>query len=87
MTIALASILDTAAAGPLRAELRKAVDGGRPIVIDGSGVERTGQACLQVLVAAQAAAVGAGLTFRIDEPSDKLADMAILAGLRPLLAA
>lgn len=87
MTIALASILDTAAAGPLRAELRKAVDGGRPVVIDGSAVERTGQACLQVLVAAKAAADGAGLAFGIQEPSAALTEMATLAGLHSLVAA
>lgn len=87
MTIALASILDTAAAGTLRAEVRKAVDRGQPIVIDASAVDRAGQACLQVLVAAEAAAAVAGVPFRLQAPSDAFTDMATLAGLHPLVRA
>lgn len=82
----LAAILDTAAAGPLRGALRQAIDGGAPLILDGSGVERIGQACLQVLLAGKAAAEGQGLAFAIEAASPALDGMANLAGLSILLA-
>ncbi|HET9511839.1 MAG TPA: STAS domain-containing protein [Sphingomonas sp.] len=87
MTLALASVLDTAAAGPLRTAMRKAVDRGQPIVIDASAVERAGQACLQVLIAAAAAAASAGIPFRLEASSEAYTDMATLAGLPTLVRA
>lgn len=87
MTIALAAILDTAAATPLRQTLRTAIDAGQPIRIDAAGVERVGQACLQILVATEAAAESAGIEFSITGASPAFADMATLAALDTLLAA
>ena len=80
MTIALPAVLDTPAAAPLRQTLRDAVGNGQPILIDASGVERIGQACLQVLAAVEAAAEDAGQEFRIVGASPVFADMATLAG-------
>lgn len=86
MTIMLASLLDTAAAGPLRQTLRKALGEEGPLALDGSGVERAGQASLQVLAAAAAAAAAAGREFRIVGASPVLTEMAGLAGLPSLVA-
>lgn len=85
MTTLLPASLDTAAASPLRLELRTLVDAHEPVMLDGSAVERIGQACLQVLAAAQIAATAAGLAFAIDMPSPPLTEMAGLAGLATLL--
>ena len=85
MTTLLPASLDTAAAGPLRLELRTPVDAHEPVMLDGSAVERIGQACLQVLAAAQIAAAAAGIAFAIDTPSPALTEMAGLAGLATLL--
>ncbi|WP_294318272.1 STAS domain-containing protein [uncultured Sphingomonas sp.] len=87
MTIALPAILDTPAAAPLRQTLRDAIGTGRPIQLDASGVERIGQACLQVLAAAEVAAEEAGQPFHITGASPVFADMATLAALDTLLAA
>lgn len=87
MTIVLAAVLDTAAAAPLRQTLRTAIDAVQPINIDASGVERIGQACLQILAAGEAAAESAGLDFHIVGASPAFADMATLAALDTLLAA
>ncbi len=87
MPIALAAVLDTAAAGPLRQTLRAAIDAGKPIRLDASGVERIGQACLQVLAAGEAAAALADIDFTIVGASPAFADMATLAALDTLLAA
>lgn len=87
MPIALAPVLDTAAAAPLRQAMRAAIDTGQSIKLDASAVERVGQACLQVLVATEAAADLAGLDFRVVGASPAFADMATLAALDTLLAA
>ncbi len=79
----LPAILDTAAAPALRDALAERLAAGEPLSLDGSAVERIGQACLQVLIAAQA--TGAG--FAITDASPALSDMTALAGLSPLLAA
>lgn len=81
MPTLLPSTLDTAAAGQLRLTLKGLVERGEPLMLDGGGVDRIGQASLQVLVAARAAAGEAGLPFRIDAPSPALDEMARLAGL------
>ncbi len=81
----LAPVLDTPAGGDLRQALRAAIAERQPLVIDGAGVEQIGLACLQVLAAARIAADGAGLPFRIANPSAPLLTMATLAGLVPAL--
>ncbi len=83
----LPAVLDTAAAPALRNLLVQHLATGAPLLLEGSGVERIGQACLQVLVAAETAAQAAGVAFAIECPSPALTDMTALAGLSPLLAA
>lgn len=73
--------LDTAAAMPLRLELLARLDAGQPLELDGSGVTRVGQACLQILVGAHIAALAQGVAFRITNASATLRDMASLARL------
>ncbi|AXJ95029.1 MULTISPECIES: STAS domain-containing protein [unclassified Sphingomonas] len=82
----LPATLDTSAASPLRHQLIASLDRGEAIRLDGSDVTRVGQACLQVLAAARAAAVARGLGFAIDDPSDALARMIALARLDAALA-
>lgn len=81
----LAPSLDTAAAAPLRLYLLGLIERHKPLVLDGSGVTRAGQACLQVLACAREEARTDGLAFRIENPSDALAGMAALAGLATVL--
>jgi len=87
MSIALPSVLDTPAASVLHSTFCDAIGRDESLLINGSAVERVGQACLQVLTAAALQARQSGLAFRIDEPSPQLAEMANLAGLDFLLAA
>jgi len=87
MTLVLPAVLDTPAAAALRQTLRDSIGSVQPIQIDASGVERIGQACLQVLAAAEAAAEDAGQEFRIVGASPAFADMATLAALDTLIAA
>jgi chemotaxis protein CheX len=82
----LPASLDTSAASPLRHDLIATLDRGEAIHLDGSGVARVGQACLQVLAAAQACAVARGVGFRLDDPSDALRHMIALARLESVLA-
>lgn len=77
--------LETAAAAPLRERLLVSLQLGKPVILDGSGVERIGQACLQVLASARAAAEQAGTAFQITDPSDALADMIRLSRLDAVL--
>ena len=84
MTVALASTLDTAAAGPLRLALRQELQRGEALVLDGGAVERIGQACLQVLAAGQADAARSDIEFRIEPASPAFVEMALLAGLPSL---
>lgn len=85
-SFALGVSLDTAAAAPLRQELLDRLARGAPLRLDGAKVRRIGLACLQVLIAARAAAAAEGLAFAIVEPSDPLRTMATLAGLDAVLA-
>jgi len=87
MSIALPSVLDTATASVLHSTFCDAIGRDEALLIDGSAVERVGQACLQVLAAATVQAQRSGFAFRIDEPSAPLAEMAKLAGLDSLLSA
>ncbi|WP_419826670.1 STAS domain-containing protein [Sphingomonas sp.] len=77
--------LDTAAAAPLHRELVSRLELGRPLLLDGSKVDHSGLACLQLLTAARAAAAEAGLAFGIAEASKPLRDAATLAGLAAVL--
>ncbi len=81
----LPSSLDTAAATALRVELLARLDAGQPVELDGSGVARVGQACLQVLVGARLAALAQGVDFSIAAPSAALRNMTSLAHLDALL--
>ena len=85
MTVPLAPRLDTAAAAPLQQMLTDRIGRGEAVVLDGSAVERTGLACLQVLAAARTAAVAHGLAFRVEQPGEPLAEMARLAGFDAIL--
>ena len=81
----LAPSLDTAAATPLRAELLTRIEQRQPLLLDGSAVTRVGQACLQVLAGARAAAAAEGLPFAVADPSEPLRDMAATARLDAVL--
>ncbi len=87
MSIVLSSRLDTAAAGPLRQALKKQIDAGLPVAIDASAVDQIGQACLQVLAAARAAAVARGLTWQVALPGAAMVEAGELAALDVLTAA
>ncbi|MDR6786817.1 chemotaxis protein CheX [Sphingomonas sp. BE138] len=87
MSIVLTSRLDTAAAGPLRQSLKKLVEEGQPIAIDASEVDQIGQACLQVLAAARAAAVARSLAWQVAAPSMAMIEAGQLAALDVLTAA
>ncbi|MBB4154346.1 chemotaxis protein CheX [Sphingomonas jinjuensis] len=81
----LGASLDTAAATKLRHDLLARLDTRQPLTIDGAEVVRVGQACLQLLASARAAAEAQQLTFAIVDPSQPLVDMATLAGLGAIL--
>ncbi len=78
-------VLDTAAAAPLRERLLVSLQLRRPVALDGSGVERLGLACLQVLASARAVAEGSGLGFSIADPSPAFSDMVRLSRLDAVL--
>ncbi|MEH3123884.1 MAG: STAS domain-containing protein [Sphingomonas phyllosphaerae] len=87
MSIVLTSRLDTAAAAPLRQSLSSLVEAAQPIVIDGGAVDQIGQACLQVLAAARAAAVARGLSWQVAFPSVAMVEAGKLAAIDVLTAA
>jgi chemotaxis protein CheX len=87
MSIVLSSRLDTAAAAPLRQSLQKLVEAAEPIAIDAGAVDQIGQACLQVLAAARAAAVARGLSWQVAFPSVAMIEAGELAALDVLAAA
>lgn len=87
MSIVLTSRLDTGAAAPLRQSLEKLVEQAQPIAIDGSAVDQVGQACLQVLAAARAAAIAHGLSYQVSFPSVALIEAGELAALDVVAAA
>jgi anti-anti-sigma regulatory factor len=68
-----------------RADRTDRLNAKEPVAIDGGQVERIGLAGLQVLLAARASAIAAGLSFSVDPCSNRLADMADLAGLDDLV--
>ncbi|MBW6525975.1 STAS domain-containing protein [Sphingomonas sp. RHCKR7] len=81
MVYVLPPRLDTAAAPPLRVALKKLVEQAQPLAVDGSAVEQIGQACLQVLIAARAAATAQGQSFALTAVSIPFADAAALAAV------
>ena len=81
---ALPSVLDLTAAAPLAAEFM--AHRGTPLMVDGSGVERLGAQCLQVLLAARNAWVADGRAFSIESPSDALSDTLARLGAADLLS-
>ena len=87
MSIVLTSRLDTAAAGPLRQSLKKLIEDAQPIAIDASAVDQIGQACLQVLAAARAAAVARNLSWQVAFPSVAMIEAGQLAALDVVTAA
>jgi chemotaxis protein CheX len=84
MTLSLPAILDTPAAADLRDALRARIATGEGVLLNGAAVEQAGLACLQLLVAAKAAAAAGGQRFAIDAAAPPLREMASLAGLSAL---
>lgn len=87
MSIVLSPRLDTAAAGPLRQSLQQLVEAGAPVAIDAAAVDQIGQACLQVLAAARAAAVARGLSWQVAFPSVAMVEAGGIAAIDVLTAA
>ena len=83
----LPALLNSAAAQPLVDLLKERLADNEPIILDGSAVSQLGQACLQVLLGARAAAASRKLSFTIHNPSEALSMMADMAGCGDLLAA
>jgi chemotaxis protein CheX len=83
----LPPLLNSAAAQPLVELIKERLAANEPIILDGSAVSQLGQACLQVLLSARAAAASRELSFTIDNPSEALSMMADMAGCNDLLAA
>jgi len=83
----LPAVLNSAAAQPLLDLLKERLADNEPIILDGSAVSQLGQACLQVLLGARAAAGSRELTFIINNPSEALSMMADMAGCGELLFA
>lgn len=79
----LPAILDLTAAGPLAAEFL--AHRGTPLMVDGSGVERMGAQCLQVLLAARNAWAADGHAFSIESPSETLTETVAAVGAADLL--
>ena len=84
-SVTLVDNLDLTAAAPLKAALLAAR--GAPLSLDASGVRRLGAQCLQVLLAARAEWSGAGLEWRITDPSPEFAEAARLLGCPDLVEA
>ncbi len=70
--VRLGAVLDIHAAEPLRAQLLSLR--GQSVVVDGSGVERLGGLCLQVLISAQKTWAGDGHSLVIEGASRDFAD-------------
>jgi len=83
----LPAVLNAAAAQPLLNLLKERLADNEPLILDGSAVSQLGQACLQVLLGARAAAGGRELAFTITNPSEALSMMADVAGCSDLLLA
>lgn len=79
--VRLAANLDLLAAKPLHQELMALR--GKPVRIDGSGVERLGAQCLQVMLAAAAAWKMEGMALQLDDASPALIEGLELLGFHP----
>lgn len=77
----LASILDLTAAEPLHRQLLAAARSGRPVLLDGTAVERVSTAVVQVLLAAASEAHGRGVSFDLRTPSPELKSALIDLGV------
>jgi chemotaxis protein CheX len=76
--LSLPAVLDLNAAAPLARELGDLR--GRPLILDGSAVQRLGGQCLQVLLSAKATWAADGQDFSLAGPSDELTAALALAG-------
>ncbi|GAA3793860.1 hypothetical protein GCM10022600_13920 [Qipengyuania pelagi] len=85
MSLELPSNITVGEAERLAQAVIERINAKEPVAIDGGQVERIGLAGLQVLLAARASAIAAGLSFSVDPCSNRLADMADLAGLDDLV--
>ena len=83
----LPATLNAAAAQPLLDLLKERLADNEPIILDGSAVLQLGQACLQVLLGARAAASNREVAFTINNPSEALSMMVDMAGCGELLVA
>lgn len=79
----LPETLDLNAAEPLRQALVE--HRGRPLVLDGSQVDRLGGLCLQVLVSAHKTWAEDGQEFRLENSSDELRQKLALFGSEDLM--
>jgi len=83
--IALPNLLDTQAAGPLLADLRRSFAEPGDVRVDGGAVERVGQAAMQVLASARLGATAEARGFVIAPVSAPLLAAARLLGLDDML--
>ena len=81
----LPAVMNAAAAQPLLDLLKERLADNEPLILDGSAVSQLGQACLQVLLGARAAAGSRELAFSINNPSEALSAMVDVAGCGDLL--
>jgi chemotaxis protein CheX len=82
--IILPANLDLLAASPLKEEIAAQV--GNKLVLDGSGVERLGAQCLQVLLAARAKWRAEKNLFSVASPSAVLSEHLQMLGAADLLS-
>ncbi|MBU3076509.1 STAS domain-containing protein [Sphingomonas quercus] len=83
--IALPTLLDTQAAGPLLADLRQSFAEPGDVRVDGGAVERVGQAAVQLLASARLSAAADARGFVIEPVSAPLLAAAKLLGVQELL--
>jgi anti-anti-sigma regulatory factor len=77
--------LELIAAEPLCRKLQDKLHSARPILLDGSRVERISTPCLQILVAASKSAQARGVSFELRSPSKVLLDALADLGLEQAL--
>ena len=83
--IVCAGSLDISNVGELHKQLSQTLEGGQPIVMDASQVERADTAALQMLSAFCQAARTQGVTVTWREPSEVFTGSARLLGLTQML--
>jgi chemotaxis protein CheX len=79
-TLRLPPILDLKAAAPLRAQLLELK--GKPVVLDGTDVQRLGGLCLQVLLSARDTWSHDGMPFSLTAASEALEQTFSLFGVQ-----